>query len=155
MTKTNSGKSPLWLMTADRRSARLLPATWTEHGRLHVEESATLHEQWVESEHGRPSSRSVRDIHGTASEGNETEERTHRFAKEIARWLEQEMETRGIDRIECFCSRKLLGVLRGLLSDGLRQRVFDHATDLAKLTPGELAKHRAVLAAVGAATESS
>lgn len=153
MATPKDSKSPYWLMTADRRSARLLVGTWTDHGRLHLEAVSTIHEEWVESEHGRPSSRSVRDIHGTASEGHEEEERTHRFAKEIATWLDQEMESRGIARVECFCARKLLGALRGELPDRLRQSVFDHATDLAKLSAGELAKHPAVLAAVEIAAE--
>ena len=135
-----------WMITADRRTARLLFASVTAHGRLHVEQKADLEEVWDEFEHGRPSGRSARDGLAHTPAGHEEEERTHRFAKQIAHWLRGKVDEFGIERVHAFCAPRILGPLRKALPGALHDRVMDHATDLAQLTPGELAVHHAVVA---------
>ena len=75
---------------------------------------------------------------------HEDEERTHRFAKNLSRWLEAELERHDIEELHAFSARRLLGELRQVLPERLRGRIRDHALDLAHLSPGELAAHSAV-----------
>lgn len=130
-----------WFLTADQRHARLLEGTTTLHGRLHVEVRSRLDESWEELEHGRPSPRSGRVGHNSASEGHENEERLHRFAKEVADWLRGELESRQLERVHAFLSPKFLGQVRAVLPGKLREHLVAHSVNLAHLEAGELAKH--------------
>lgn len=150
-----SASSDFWLLTADRRDARLLTAAYTPHGRLHVEQRVMLTEEWRELQHDRPSPRSGKDGHSYASLGHEEEERTHRFAKKVVEWLEGQMDERRITRLHAFCARRFLGQLRVVLPDRLHERLIDHSLDLASLTPGELAVHEAVTGLVSGDAEGS
>ena len=71
-----------WLLTIDRRHARLLACERTRQGRLHIDELAAIEEEWDELQHGRPSPRAGKDGHSYADVGREEEERLRRFARE-------------------------------------------------------------------------
>ncbi len=135
----------LWFATADRRRARLLACRSTLHKRLHVEEASGLEEKWEEREHGRPSALAGMNGHTYASFHHEEEERIHRFAKEIAHWLEREVQQRDLARIDLFAAPRLLGELRGLLPSALAGRLVEHEGDLNHVSLGELAKHPAIV----------
>lgn len=137
-----------WILVADQREARLLSGVLTSHGRLHIEPRSTLHEEWDEHQHGRPSPRASKDGHGYASIGHEDEERAQRFAREVAKWLQAEIESSGIQALHAFCAPKMLGSLRKVLPSRLRHLVREHATDLSRLSPGDLATHSTVLMAL-------
>lgn len=130
-----------WFLTADQRHARLLEGTTTPHGRLHIEELSVVEESWEELEHGRPSPRSGRVGHNSASEGHENEERLHRFAKQVAEWLRGELDSRQLERVHAFLAPKFLGQVRDVLPDRVRGRLVAHPVNLAHLEPGELARH--------------
>jgi len=150
MTETSTGSAPrtgAWLLTAGRQGARLLCAEPTPHGRLHVDLRARLAEDWAGAQHGRPSPRTSKDGHSYASEGHESDERIHRFAKAVGAWLEQELARHAVDRLHAFAAPRLLGELRKVLPARLADRVTEHALDLEPLSPAELAKHDAVASA--------
>lgn len=134
----------LWLLTADSRSARLFSAAPTAQGRLHVTQRDELAETWEEREHHRPAARIGPHGHNFAPQSHEEEERIHRFARELARWLERALRERPIGRVHAFCAKRLLGPLRKELPMKLHERVVEHHVDLAQLSPGELATHAAV-----------
>ncbi len=136
-----------WLMTVDRRSARLLHGSTTAHGRLHVDALDALEEDWNEFEHGRPSPRAGKDAHSYASPGHEAEERLHRFAKRVAGFLESSLAEHHVERLHVFSSRRLLGDLRRVLPRRLDGRLDLRPLDIAHLKPNELATHEAVVAA--------
>jgi hypothetical protein len=137
----------LWLMTADSRGARLFQGVSTPQGRLHLTQRAELAEVWEEKEHHRASIQKSPHGQRYATASHEEEERIHRFARQVALWLEQHLGDDGIPRVHAFCAKRLLGPLRGELPERLQGRVVDHAIDLAQLTPGELENHAAVQAA--------
>lgn len=128
----------------------MLEGTRTGHRRLHMDQRASLAEEWEELQHGRPSPRAGNDGHGHASIGHEEDERTHRFAKQTAAWVEAEVAKRGITDLHAFCAPRFLGPLRGTLSERMQGLVNDHAIDLSNLTEGELAVHVAVATAAEA-----
>jgi hypothetical protein len=142
-----ASRPEFWLLTADRRRARLLSCTRTPHGRLHVETRATLNEVWSEFQHGRPSPRTGKFGHTYASQGHEEDERIHRFAKQVADWLAREMDGRRIPFLHAFPARRFLGQLRRVLPERLQERLVDYPLNLCHLLPAELAKHEAVIEA--------
>jgi protein required for attachment to host cells len=137
----------LWLMTADSRGARLFHGVSTPHGRLHLTQRSELVEVWDEKEHHRASIQKAPHGQRYATGSHEEEERIHRFARQVARWLERQLAAGDIRRVHAFCAKRLLGPLRGELPERLQPRVVDHALDLAQLTAGELESHAAVQAA--------
>lgn len=136
----------VWFLTADRRQARLLEGVITAHNRLHLDLRAQVKEQWNDLQHSRPSPRSGKGGHTYASQGHENEERTHRFAKQVATWLEAEIGKRLITRVHAFLAPRFLGQIRGVLPDQLHDSLIGHSLNLAHLKPGELALHGAVVA---------
>jgi len=137
-----------WLLTAGRRSARLLSASLTPYGRLHVEPRAEIREDWHELQHGRPSPRIGKDNHTYASLGHEDDERTHRFVSSVASWLNSELGARQVETVHAFTGPGFLGELRGVLPVPLQARVHEYPVNLEHLAPGDLAVHEAVIQAV-------
>ena len=128
-----------WIVVADRYIARLMEASVTEHGRLHLEERSVITDEWEHNQHGRPSPRAGKDGHSYASEPHEFEERTRRFAREFVDWVKTERDSRKIERLEVFMSSRFLGFVRKQVDAA---PWTTHECDLAQLKPGELAQHR-------------
>lgn len=145
-TTVGIGCSNHWLVTADRRSARLLNCLETEHGRLHLEEQSAVQEEWVESQHDRPSPRVGRDNRTYASAHHEKEERVHRFAKKVGAWIESELTKRRIKHAHAFIAPRFLGQLRNVLPSRMQSILTEHPLNLEHLAPGKLATHEAIKA---------
>lgn len=129
-----------WVLAVDRTRARLLQCTCTSHGRLHLEERAELLEHWEEHQHGRPSPRSGREGHHSASLGHEDDERLRRFAKEVAGWTGSQIATHGIDQLELFTPTRFLGELRKAAGKVVRAVVVEHDADIAHLSLPRMTK---------------
>lgn len=145
---TPSTTTPLtstWIAVLDSRKGRLFEARRLAHGRLHFDERASLHEQWDEKQHHRPDMLSAQG-RSVAAFQHENEERIRRFGSQVAAWLEGEARARALPGMIVFCGHSLFGPLRKALPPQLLERIELHAEDLARLTPGELALHSAVVA---------
>lgn len=139
--------SAFHLAVADARAVRWLRGSRTAAGRLHLQETARLDEQWEEKEHHRPLSLTPHpDGHSYAGLGHVEEERLQRFAKEAARWVGEQAAAQRAGRVHLFAAPRMLGALRKQLSGALAARVEDAAHDLGRLTVGEIAEHPAVKA---------
>ena len=145
----NDTRAPIsWIVTMDRKQATLYRGTVTPHERVHLDAVSNVTEVWEELQHGRPSPRTGKNGHSYASQGHEEDARLHRFAKEIAGWLEKELDAHGVDTAHVFASRRLLGDFRKLVGPPFEKRMRLEALDLAHLPLGELAEHEAVVGVV-------
>jgi protein required for attachment to host cells len=153
MTQNKPSMNPaaFWLAVVDARHARLFHGSRTPAGRLHVEETGKVEENWQEKEHHRPMSLTPHpDGHSYAGTGHVEEERAKRFAKAVAQWAGEEARQRKIERLHLFAPKHFLGVLRAELPATLHRIVQDESHDLGRLTAGEIAEHPAVKAIPGA-----
>jgi protein required for attachment to host cells len=137
-------RAEAWCLVSDQRLARLLRATRTERGTLHLEEAARVAEEWDDSLHREPASRAGPSGHSYENIGHIPEERLHRFGKQVARWLERELRARDVDRLVLFASERLMGELRQRFPAWVRSRVDERLVDLGHLSPAELARHPAL-----------
>ncbi|TDJ78470.1 MAG: hypothetical protein E2O39_01425 [Planctomycetota bacterium] len=139
--KDSMNATPIrWVLAADRTRARLLQCTRTSHGRIHLEDQAELLEHWEELQHGRPSPRSGREGHNSASLGHESDERLRRFAKEVATWTGLQVAEHGIEQLELFTSTRFLGELRKVAGGTVRAVTVEHDADIAHLSIPQLVK---------------
>ncbi len=134
------GEGPILLIVADHHHARLLTCTRLRTGRIHVDLLSKLGEQWKQENHERQASRSGPLGHSFENIGHTHEERIHRFAKEIAAWLVQEIPKQKFERLVLLAEPGVLGVLRREAPASLRKNWIEHAIDLGGLSEGELAK---------------
>jgi protein required for attachment to host cells len=136
-----------WMAVVDRRTARLFEARRLPTGRLHLDTRGEVREHWDEKLHQRPS---ILSAHGRtmASHAHEEEERLRRFGRQVARWLEESLRLHALPRLSVFCAPAMLGRLRLSLPPSLLARLDLREDDLAGLTPGELAAHGTVRAAL-------
>lgn len=125
--------------TVDRRRARLIRIESSDLGGEHAEEIDAFAEKWIEKEHGRPMMLSPNG--GRLSPGRDEErERTARFARDVAAWLERDVVPRVKGGVALYCAPSLFGTLRGILPDRLHGRVDVRRRNLANLTPAGIAK---------------
>ncbi len=138
-------KTETWIVVVDNGRGRLLRGTQVPPGRYHLEETGSIENKWEEHEHGRPSPRWGKAGHTYASLGHEDEERMSRFARNVAKWLEQTTGERKIDRLSLFAPPRFLGVLRQTWSPRLAQRIAEHESDLGYMAAGDLARHQSIV----------
>ncbi len=134
------------LLVTDNHHSRLLACKRLKTGRLHLTPLANLKEQWNEELHRRPPSRSGASGRNFENLGHVEDERIHRFAKEIAAWLALELPKHVFERLYLFAAPRVLGALRSEAPAKLRHNWIEHATDLARMTEGELALHPEIAA---------
>lgn len=147
--------------TADERSARLLEVGPTLGKALDVRELAALH-NGHEREHERsrpdmmpgPGIRSAPAGMGAAGGPHMAEpsdferEEARRFAREVARWLEERPErTRG-DRLVVFSAPRFLGMLREAINGAGGKHLELREGELAQMPLQELREHAALREAV-------
>lgn len=137
-----------WLLVVDQQEGRLLGVGRTPTDHVHLISQGTIRNNWEAHEHGRPSSRSGKSGHTYASQGHEDETMRDRFAREVAAWLEEQIELLHIDRITVFAPPRFLGALREAWSLTLAERVDEHHGDLASLSVGGVAQHDSVVSLV-------
>ena len=139
---------PVLIVLADQRHARLVACKRLQNGRVHLDALSDIAEQWNDRAHDNPPSRTDMAGHAFDNRGHIDEERIHRFAKDVTQWLGRELPKHPAERVVLFAEARLLGVLRGAASAQLRKSWTEHATDLAKLSEGELALRPEVAALV-------
>lgn len=137
-----------WIVVVDNRTGRLLEGRRTAQGRVHLEERAALANPRSEHVAGGLPEPTTRDKFGRATERHEEEEKLHRFAREVASWLEQQVSERHLERLELFAPARFRGALRKALPARLNGCLREHEGDLAHLQAGELARHPAVAGVV-------
>ena len=128
----------------DGGRGRLLRCSRVPPGRIHVDELEAIEYEAEEHEHGRPSSRSGRSGNTYASGGHEGEYQLHRFAKQVANWIEKHSNRNDREAITLFAAPRFLGELRKLFSPAIARRIREHQADLTQLNTSSLARHAAV-----------
>lgn len=136
--------NPAWVVVADGELARLLGASMTQHGKVHLDEAARLASSFVAGDHERPT-RMGQPGHGGAS-GNEPERKLAHFAKQLAAWVGQEVAARQIARCELFAPSHLLGALRAALPGPLAGKLVMQTGELAQFSIAELTRHPGITA---------
>jgi protein required for attachment to host cells len=138
-----------WIFVVDGGRGRLLRGSSVPPGRPHLEEDDAIENTWEKHEHGRPSARAGRDGHSYASQGHENEELLHRFARDVALWLERKSRQHKIENVVLFAPPRFLGALRQACSPALAARITEHEGDLGYMSAGDLARHRAIARLLG------
>ena len=131
-----------WLFLVNGSLGRLLLANPSRpRGRYHIEQIDLIETAWEAHEHGRPSPRGGKDAHRYASRGHEDQEMTKRFARDVARWLESQIEQRKIERVSVFAPPRFLGAMRQVCPAALAARIDEHEGDLGYMAPADLLNH--------------
>ena len=132
-----------WVLLADAVQARLLECSVVPPGRCHAKQRAALENGHPEPERGRPSPLVARGrpAYGSGGQENEEAEKHERFARELTRWMQEQLERHGIDRVHLFASPRFLGTLRRSLPGGLADRIEEHATNLIKRETPSVVAH--------------
>lgn len=138
-----------WIFVVDSGRGRLLRGSSVPPGRPHLEEDESIENTWEEHEHGRPSPRVGKAGHSYASRGHEDEEMMHRFAKDVAAWLERKAKQNNIQNLSLFAPPRFLGALRQAYSPHLSARITEHEGDLGYMSAGDLARHRVISRLLG------
>jgi len=128
-----------WFVIADAGEARLWCGNVVPPGRYHVVSMAHIAPEAMDHEHGRPSPRTGKT--GDTAQSHESEEQWRRCAKQVAAWVEDQMDQRRLETVVLFASPRLLGALRattGLIAD---PRVETHEADLTGLDSRALRDH--------------
>jgi protein required for attachment to host cells len=137
-------QSRVRFFVVDAGRGRLLECSRTPAGRLHVDEIESIENDHEAYEHGRPSPRAGKSGNTYASGGHESEHQLHRFAKEVAVWIERKSDQLGLEAVSVFSAPRFLGELRKLYGPALARRVREHSADLTHLAAAGLARHPAV-----------
>ncbi|TAH34404.1 MAG: hypothetical protein EYC70_15800 [Planctomycetota bacterium] len=143
----------VWFCILDRERGRLLEGRYVPNGRLHLDERARLDNPWTEMRIGGAIVPRKRHKDGLRFARNEQGDKDLRFGREACAWIERELVARRIALLHLFCPPHFLGVLRHTGGGKLLARVTEHEADLAHLSAGELAAHRAIVQAMEAALE--
>ncbi len=139
------GKKPeTWFVLADAGKSRLLRCTVAPVDRCHVEEFERIESDWEGHEHGRPSPRAAKSGTTYASQGHENEEDVLRFARQVATWLEGQVESREIERLTLFAPSTFLGAFRKICPTRLTAMIDEEQGGLTGLDNGALSKHPSI-----------
>jgi protein required for attachment to host cells len=135
------------IIVVNQRGGRILRPVRMPQGRHRLDLVDSFRTDWTEQahEHGRPSSRRGRGGNSYASEGHEGETFQHRFAKEIADWLDRAV---GPEKVVLFAPPRFMGALRGVLSQRLADMIQEREGDLGYMTQADLIHHPAIVAAL-------
>lgn len=129
----------LWVLVADSQCARLLHATATKYGHVHLDEVGKVATTFTAAEHHRPVRSSQPGRSAPFAQDHELEN-VH-FAREVVPWLEKELEARGIARCALFAPSHLLGAIRKAVGAGTAGKLTEHDGELAQMSTAALAKH--------------
>lgn len=149
MNMTGSKQQAVWVCLVDDRQARLLRGQ-----RLDLRGSERLHLDLVAS-HPNPFEEREHDVRvpQTGKEGHSDADRKHRraefqlrWARDLGRWLGGVVEEHRLERVHVFVPPGLLGSLRRECDPNVRGRLDELRGDLARLGPGELARHPSITA---------
>lgn len=150
MIEKQPSENKAWFLVADATHGRLLNSGVAGVQRCHVEEVDRIENTWEGHEQGRPSMLAARGTPSSyASRGHEVEEEQQRFAREVAGWLEGQIQRRGIDGVMIFAGPPFLGALRRACGANLGQRCEVKNANLAGLSAAELAGHPLILELTG------
>jgi protein required for attachment to host cells len=137
--------SQAWIVLADSNKGRLMRCTKTPLDRCNVKELDHIEYTWEGHEHGRPSPRTAKSGVNYASQGHEAEEDTRRFARRLAEWLEERVESHGIERLVMFSPPSFMGAFRKLCPSRLTEMIEQEKGELTGLDERALAKHPSIL----------
>ena len=138
-----------WVFLANARRGCLLKRSITEHGRCHLEEIATIRNDWPGHEHQTTSPIWKKATVTFGIRDNDADEETHRFAKKAVRWLEEKMTEYHVGRITVFASSHFLGALRRQVHARFEKAVQLRKGELLHLPLGALSKHPAIQGLLG------
>lgn len=136
------------IAVCDGRAATVLRATIAPPDRVHLEELAHFHNQWVGfHEHGRPSrlgqGPSANAAQHFADEHREPLEMRRRFARDTASWLRTMVANAPDAHLPVFVAPRFLGALRTELADQINGIELLRA-ELRGLRAHEIAAHPTV-----------
>lgn len=134
--------SEAWVLVVDSEQARLLRATSSQHGKVHLDEVTKLATSFQASEHHRPT-RMGHPGQGNA-EGHEPERKLAHFARQVTAWIAPELVARSIDQCNLFAPSHMLGALRSELPKPVAGKLREHAAELAHMSAADLSKHPSI-----------
>jgi protein required for attachment to host cells len=140
-----------WIVVADSRRAKLFHGSLTDQGSPHLEQKSALEldEEAHAHQHGRPSPLKGKSGNSYASDHDEKDALSHRFAKDVAGWLGKHAQTIEDPGIALFAPPRFLGHLRKELPKQLSDRIAELKADLTSLPLSDLTKHPQVLEQLG------
>ncbi|MEO6597473.1 MAG: host attachment protein [Planctomycetota bacterium] len=128
-----------WFVLIDSRKARLLRASHTGKGSLHLDEVASLATTFVAGEHHRPDRLGAPGR--SAGTGHEHAEKLAHFARELAPWLQKQLVAQAVTHCDLFSPAHMLGELRKSLGKALTTKLVEHDVELTGLPIAQLAVH--------------
>lgn len=140
----------IWILTADRRRARIFSADrpysqeLTEVKSFFQPDAAFQDRELVEPPPGRHhnSGGGVVTRHGMDSRSSEREKSTTNFVRDIVREVEKAHHNGQFSKLLLVASPDVLGAIRHQLSNNLKQDVtFELDKELTELRPNELREH--------------
>jgi protein required for attachment to host cells len=149
-----SNAKEAWILVVDSEQARLLHATATEHGRVHIDEMSKLATTFLPGEHQRPTQMGQPGGHGASIDHEPARKQAH-FARQITAWIAPELTARSITCCNLFAPSHMLGALRSELPAPVARKLREHTRELTKLSPGELAQHPAIAALLTSQQDAS
>lgn len=140
--KANASRG--WFFVADGGSGKLYRTIVVPPGRRHLQQHGTIRNEVPASERGRPSALRGKNGNSYASVGHDAEEDLHRFAKEVAAWLDRKLEQHAVAELTVFCAPRFLGELRRVWCPSAERRVTLRQGDLTSFEASALVHHPAV-----------
>lgn len=141
MAKSND----IWILTADRRRARIFSADRPHSQELNEIQSffqpdaAFQDRELVEPAPGRNSGGGLGTRHGMDSRSSEREKSTTHFVRDIIRQVEKAHHNGEFSKLVLVASPDMLGEIRNQMSSNLRQDVtYELDKELTELRPNEL-----------------
>jgi protein required for attachment to host cells len=140
----------IWILTADRRRARIFSADrphsqeLTEIQSFFQPDAAFQDRELVEPQPGRHhnSGAGVGTRHGMDSRSSEREKSTTNFVRDIVKEVEKAHHNGQFSKLVLVASPSVLGEIRNQLSNNVRQDVtFELDKELTELRPNELREY--------------
>jgi protein required for attachment to host cells len=147
-----TANSQHWIVTLGSRRGRLIKAEPVPAGRWRTEQVDEITNQWEDyHEHGRPEGLSKGRGTLAKSEGysfaagsHDDAEMQRRFARDVVKWLGDQIGRRSIETIDLFAPPSFLGDLRAAIPARLSGRIREHQAQLNSIDVNELTNHSAI-----------
>ena len=135
----------LWVFVVDEGRGRLMQGKTVRIGRSERSRLAlvaTVENPWHELDRASRARQNGHDVQTR----HKRAELLGRFARDVARWLDDRARSLPIEELFVFAPARLLGLLRESYTPNVAKLVHDQKGDLGTMSLGELEQHRLVSA---------
>ncbi len=148
-TATTITAATTWIVLANDHQARLLSARRTPTGRCQVVEREEIESPIPTRDRGRPSALNGMSGHSYADNLRALKEERRRFARQLARWIDEFMKRPAINKLTVFAPSRMIGSLREVLSVKHRGQIQLIDENLINMPSDALRRHHAITRLVG------